>query len=368
MFIKKDFKKSELASHICMPENTLLFDIETSGLSFSGSHVTVIGAGYADGDLFSVIQFFCEHPENEKNVITDFLNLMKNFSNVLHFNGNSFDIPYIRQKCIKYELKDPFEGKESIDLFRIACRYKNLLRLKGLKQKEIEKQCRLERKDTISGADCITAYKKFLSTGDENAKNLLLLHNEDDILGLFLLHGFYSYQLFQEHENIIPESSEIIDEDNEKYHVIRFILKPHIPLPVHSSGSYYNLEIKENRGVLIIKGLFCQRNYYFNDHKDYFYLPSEDIAIHKSVGIYVDRKMRRQASRENCREKKTDYFFPQPDAIINPAFRQTYKSSLSWYGIKHTENLSSETLALLTASFIRYAVTSSRRKNPDIKL
>ena len=29
--------------------------------------------------------------------------------------------------------------------------------------------------------------------------------------------------------------------------------------------------------------------YYYPDYKNYYYLPLEDEAVHKSVGVYVDR-------------------------------------------------------------------------------
>ena len=36
--------------------------------------------------------------------------------------------------------------------------------------------------------------------------------------------------------------------------------------------------------------------YYYTDYSNYYYLPEEDIAMHKSVAAYVDRAHRRQAT------------------------------------------------------------------------
>ena len=35
--------------------------------------------------------------------------------------------------------------------------------------------------------------------------------------------------------------------------------------------------------------------YFYDNYKDYFYLPKEDTAIHKSVATYVDKDFRQKA-------------------------------------------------------------------------
>ena len=39
---------------------------------------------------------------------------------------------------------------------------------------------------------------------------------------------------------------------------------------------------------------------YYLDYKNYYYLPNEDMAVHKSVAVSVDRTHREKAAPENC--------------------------------------------------------------------
>ena len=65
--------------------------------------------------------------------------------------------------------------------------------------------------------------------------------------------------------------------------------------------------------------------YFFVDYKNYYYLPAEDCAIHKSVGTYVDRSARKQATARTCYQKKKGCFVPQPSPVFTPLFYHEYK-------------------------------------------
>ena len=51
----------------------LFFDIETSGVSFSRSHITVIGAAYLSGEHLRICQWFTDMPADEGRILSDFL-------------------------------------------------------------------------------------------------------------------------------------------------------------------------------------------------------------------------------------------------------------------------------------------------------
>ena len=50
--------------------------------------------------------------------------------------------------------------------------------------------------------------------------------------------------------------------------------------------------------------------YYFENYKEYYYLPEEDMAIHKSLAIYVDKKFRVKAT------PTTSYTYVELDTIL----------------------------------------------------
>jgi hypothetical protein len=53
---------------------------------------------------------------------------------------------------------------------------------------------------------------------------------------------------------------------------------------------------------------------YYKDYKNYYYLPQEDMAVHKSVAGFVDKAHRQKATPDNCYTKVTvtDAFLQSP--------------------------------------------------------
>ena len=50
--------------------------------------------------------------------------------------------------------------------------------------------------------------------------------------------------------------------------------------------------------------------YFYANYKDYYYLPGQDLAMHKSIASFVDSSRREQAKAENCYTRKTSSFLP----------------------------------------------------------
>lgn len=91
-----------------------------------------------------------------------------------------------------------------------------------------------------------------------------------------------------------------------------------------------------NQIALRIELFTGELKYFYPDYKNYYYLPMEDRALHKSVAAYVDRDYRTQATAATCYCKKSGRFLPQYQELFSPAFRQDYKDKISWFEL--TEN------------------------------
>ena len=65
--------------------------------------------------------------------------------------------------------------------------------------------------------------------------------------------------------------------------------------------------------------------------KDYYYLPEEDTAIHKSVAFYVDKNYRTKAKAATCYSKKTCCFLPHHQVVVSPYFKLEYHDKITYF-------------------------------------
>ena len=66
--------------------------------------------------------------------------------------------------------------------------------------------------------------------------------------------------------------------------------------------------------------------YFYANYKDYYYLPTEDMALHKSISSFVERDYRQQATASNCYTRKLSSYLPQWKVLVEPFFKREYKS------------------------------------------
>ena len=70
---------------------------------------------------------------------------------------------------------------------------------------------------------------------------------------------------------------------------------------------------------------------FYENYTDYYYLPAEDMAIHKSVSSFVDRKRRRNATAKTCYTRHYGIFLPQWDNVFPPVFKRDFGDSISYF-------------------------------------
>ena len=83
--------------------------------------------------------------------------------------------------------------------------------------------------------------------------------------------------------------------------------------------------------------------FFFDHPEDYYYLPAEDMAIHKSVATYVDKDFRKKATANNCYTKKTLSLFHNTKTLITPFFKESSKDKLTYFELTR-EFLDSDSL------------------------
>ena len=310
------------------PETCLFFDIETTGLSWRRSHLYLLSAVFYTPEGWLQKQWFCQRPGEEKDLLEIFSSLLEQEKTLIHFNGNTFDIPYLMHKSTFYQMELNWDGTTSLDLYQKLLPFKKLLGLEHMRQKDLERYLGRSREDLFSGGELISLYQEYLKTADERLLMVLLLHNREDVSEMTgLLPLLELPRLFSGSWEGTVEAQVTPD--------LQLLLKPAVslflPLDFTYDASCCQLSAHQGKLTLDIPILQDTLKYFFPEYKNYFYLPLEDRAIHKSVGAYVDREHREKAKASTCYQKQTGQFLPQFSEEISPSFRREYRDSCSWF-------------------------------------
>lgn len=275
-------------------ENNLFFDIETTGLSARGSFLYLIGAAYYQQGCWRLSQWFNDDGESEAAILQEFLGFASGFQRLIHYNGSGFDLPYIRQRCEHFHIPCTLPQLLQVDLYKIVRGCRDLLGLSGLKQKDVEDFFHISRREFQPGGDLIRTYYLYLKLQDTKREQLLLLHNEDDVSGLLSISNLLSLQdLFQGNYTI---ESVKADAGQLQLHLH---LQGVLPTLRRSNG-YCRMDIKGQRVTFTIPIIDGRIRSYYSNYRDYYYLPAEDTAIHKTLAAYVSRDARTKATPLTC--------------------------------------------------------------------
>lgn len=320
---------------IAPKEDILFLDIETTGFTARSSYLYLIGCIYYKENSFHLIQWFAEHYEEEDRVLRAFFEFAKDFRCLIHYNGNHFDIPYLEQKAAQYEISSPLSSMEGIDIYRRVAPLKGFLKLPNAKQKTIESYLGIAREDTFSGGELIGVYHDYVKQSSEFARDTLLLHNEDDIQGMVRILPILAYSdLYQEGVRVTKVNANYYrDFNNDARAEIVMKLSLPIPFPVAASGCANGCYFTGNdtEASLKVPLLSGELKYFYANYKDYYYLPAEDTALHKSVSSFVDKEHRVQATAATCYTRKCSEYLPEWKPMFLPVFKPSYDSKETYF-------------------------------------
>lgn len=311
-------------------EQLLFFDIETTGFSAAVSQLYLIGCAYWRQGSFHFIQWLAERRDEEALLLTEFFQFAKSFQVLVHFNGSTFDLPYLTRKCGQLSLPCPLERFQGIDLYKRISPFQYLLKLPNCKQRTLEVFLGNDRKDPFNGGELIAIYQEYLKTPTRTAEETLLLHNEDDLRGMLsLLPLLAYYDMFQ--NKVVVKKAQAnyyrdLNGDNKKELIMTLQLPTPLPKPVSASANNCYFNGQDAEGRLRVPIYEEELKYFYSNYQDYYYLPSEDIALHKSVAHFVDKAHRVQATASTCYTRKQSQYLPQWGVCMKPFLKRDYKS------------------------------------------
>lgn len=317
------------------PTSVIFLDIETTGLSPVNAEVYLIGTAALRGEKLYIRQFFAEDTSQEKDILMAFAEYLGSFDTIVTFNGNKFDIPFLEKRSFVYGVDMAFSEKTGIDIYKRIQPYKKLLGLPDMKQKTLEKFLQIKRNDTKSGRELIALYGNYIASKNRYCLDLILEHNHDDIKGLAGLLPLLSYtDVLNE-----PIKAERAVKNNYRDYrgklntelIIEFTYETAVPQPVSAGFADCYLMLGGTRGKIRVSIFTGILRYFYPDYKNYYYLPIEDRAMHKSTSQYVDRDRRQQARPENCFVRVRSQFLPQWDKIVTPIFKYSFNDRTMYF-------------------------------------
>ena len=358
---------AELQKYLsCMPpalhKKAAFYDIETTGLGWRSSHIYLIGILFSGENGWTMRQWFLDRPFAEKELLEDLANFLTQLDPAIlaDYNGSTFDRPYLRHKYAFYKLPVPAPLSEEraqcqTDILRCLRLMKDRLPVTSLKLQDVEKLLQTGRKDSSSGKDLIEVYYRFLQNGDANLLEHLFLHNHDDILGLLPAASLLSFSEFWRGGFCISA----IEKGPQS---IRFELRPDCSLPLdfalesrqsfcdekgtdHSDQENCHLLFRNSTVLLSVPVLTGERRLFFPDPQNYYYLPDEDQAVHKSVGAFIDPSHRIQAKASTCYRRVYGRFIPVPNDLVIPdihCFYEKNKAKTGWIREEDLFNITSD--------------------------
>lgn len=358
----------------------LFFDIETTGLSRDKNQIYLIGALLftPDSAQAKFRQWLAGSEAEETPVLAAFLDFIRQLPappTLVHFNGARFDIPFFLTRCARNKLDcQCFSQLPDTDLYQQIKPYKNLLGLPNCRQKTIEDFLRIRREDQCNGGELIPVFHKYCKGHGQQEEALLLLHNQEDVENMPRLTGIFSYVSFfrgafrWDH----CEEARYTDwegrEKKELFVVYQTDDGRKIPsaLTLHrdfsslqkqkstSLAGQFWMACKETELTLRIPLMEGKLKYFFEDYKNYYYLPMEDQAVHKSVAQYMDPEYRKKATAKTCYNRIQGTFLPAVSASsLKPCFYAEYGSRQPWLRWEHKETLCGMPAADFFAEYLR---------------
>ncbi len=300
-------------------EDTIAYDIETTGLSKKAHQIYMIGCSYRIKNSITIEQFFAENPAEEVTILESFLKVASRYKRQMTFNGARFDTPFLISKCERYQLDASPLSMEHFDIYKECTKLKHVLQLSSCKQKSIEEFLGIHRDDKYNGGELISVYQTYCSAPDPMAMDLLKLHNSDDMKGMIRLLPILTYQnLFHiSVTDLTVEKNTYTTVSGDAGVELLFSGKTDItyPVSVHIHSLYGCIAITGDAiqgSVLLYKGTL---KHFLPDAKNYVYLKDENIVILKSMAGSIPAERKQPATPDLCHIKKDGIFLKIPSIL-----------------------------------------------------
>lgn len=170
-----------------LKENQIILDIETTGLDSSKDQLVLLGIIAYENDKFYIMQYFAEDDDEEKRVLQIYLKKIID-KEIVNFNGDKFDIPFLNNRLIANDLFPVFP--ESYDLLKAISSRRKFFVFKSMRLIDLEKKIGIFRDDP-------SRYKVISKLTEDIIKRdkpkPIMIHNENDLIATEKLSNIEDY-------------------------------------------------------------------------------------------------------------------------------------------------------------------------------
>ena len=271
-----------IPDQIKLSEDECILDIQTSGRYWRTGLLEAVSVITGR----TQITWYSEEEKDEYEILVKLSDVLRDISQLITFNGHSFDIPWLTKKIAAYGMSDPFAGKHFQDLY---LKYRPLSGFLSLSSAKLSSFAEKLYGSTASGCSdaCKTALIRSFDTLDGflNGDFELLDTSGDEVPDAVV----YTLKI----KTALPETLSLHDEI---YH-LAFGAGSGCQIAQNSCSGESKWSTEVKLCVHIRNGsIRC----YHTDVSNYFYLPLEGYAVHKTMAEYVDKTRKEKAVRENC--------------------------------------------------------------------
>ena len=278
-----------------------LLDIETSGLNKHIDYIVCIGVTFVnETDELTHHQWMLQLPEEEKEILSCFLEFTQRFSHVYTYGGKHFDWPFLLARCTFHQLNPSMlQSLHLIDM-------KKSLQHFGATRINLEDALGVIRHSTTSGKALVKVYRTYQACGETIYKTIILAHNKDELSTLLSFYELYQTLYHLKHFHFIDTLKSSVSLD--------FSAKVPYLFTTNFQGCYKNITLCWESGtqILGIKVAFSylKLKQYLTPYKDYYYIPSQGQLLHRTLAHFVASSDKRKATKEECTIYKEDDYIP----------------------------------------------------------
>lgn len=244
---------------------TVILDIETTGFYWRTTQITNLHLIISDfkNSQWQDIELTCEKESDEYDLLQFMLEKLDGISSIITYNGTTFDLPYLNHKLKAYALINPFTDKNFRDLMSENKELGELLHLASHKLKDY------------------TDYFN-ISSGNDGLNTLSLLFLD-------------TYR-----KVLIENTDDFKIEKSDQELLLTLMAEDVFPYFLKIKKSVFSMEYTNASLLVRIPIVDGYLRMYYRNYEDYYFLPAEGYAVHRSLSDFVEKSHRVKASPETC--------------------------------------------------------------------